>query len=213
MIDRRTFNKKTLLWLSLAATTPFTMTGCNIMQDIVNWEPDGLAAFNGIVTALGEFGVVLGPEDLLIVAAVRTLMNNLYTDAKTYLALNPPPATEIAKIEEVLSLISGNIQQFLTQVQVTGGTIISLILAIAQMILSTIGGFISGLPTTAAVTASNRVSVRLGSFSAVTGNLLVGQGQNQGQLTFVAERRNLKQFRSGYNSICQVYGRGELELY
>jgi hypothetical protein len=207
MIDRRQFNLtvgKFLLTGTVAVA--LSLNGCNIMSDIVAWEPSGLAAFNGIVTALGEFGIILNPADLLIVAAVRTLMNNLYADAKTYLALVPPPATIIAKIQEVLSLISGNIQQFLTGIEVVGSTIIGLIVSIGQVILSTIAGFIGGIPPAAPTPAAvNRVSV-------MAGNMMVGQGQNRAQLAFVAQKRNVKQFAHDCDAIFAAYGRGELEF-
>ena len=183
--------------LAVTVSGPFLLTGCSastVFTDIEHWIPVGIAAVQGIVSLLNGAGLITPPMQVLV-AAILTGFDDLLADVKAYEALNPPPVGALAKIEEVFSLIVGNIQSLLAQV---GGNspVIATIIGLAQVILSTIAGFLGELPVT---TRSLRMS----------GTFQVGS-QN---VTFKAERRTIRKFKRDYNHVAEAGGHREIDLH
>ena len=195
-MTRRGFVVRTSSGIAAIAASG-ALTGCsagNVFTDIENWIPVGVSAIQGIVSLLNGSGLITPPMQVLV-TAILTGFDDLLADVKTYEALNPPPTGALAKIEEVFSLIVGNIQMLLAQV---GGNspVIATVIGLAQVILSTIAGFLGDLPVT---TKSLRLS----------GTFQVGS-QN---VTYKTEHRTIRKFKRDYNAVANAGGHPEIDLH
>ena len=126
------------------------LTSCNVVDDIANWIPIGVAALNSALTILSANGILLPPGVQLIVNATQAALNALSAAAKEYLAITPPPVGALAVLQAALKAVVDNFSTFLQGlVGITNSGLFNAIAAIVQLILSTIAGFMNQLPTSA----------------------------------------------------------------
>src|ERR1035437_9133292 len=170
-MTRRMFTKGAgtgLLVLATGGPALFTegCTAASVFTDIVNWAPVGKAAVQGIITLLQGAGIV-SPGIGLLIPVILTGFDDLLADVKIYQSLNPPPAGALAKIVEIFHLIVTNFQSMLAQLQINGGPIVSVVIGLAQVILSTIAGFLQKLPAAAKfLTGEFKVGNRVVTYTA-----------------------------------------------
>jgi hypothetical protein len=204
VVTRREFNKYAGKGILLGAVTvSLAMEGCSVAQDILDWEPFALLAFNNLVTMLETFGVLTAdPALVLIVGAVRIGLNDLYQDAKLYLAIKPPPQGALQEIQAVLTLVAGNIKALFATIHTAFGSIVDLIIGLVQLILGAISGFL------------NRIGSKIGSVAGAKGITLAdsfkftASGQT---VSYLPLDISLGQFRSRWNKICA--SQGHFEMY
>lgn len=196
-ISRRNFGK---LWSSAAlfvtaGTTPF-LTGCNVFSDILNWTSVAGVAINEIVMALGP---LMPPGAGPIILLIKAFLTDLAAAVTEYQGDTNPTdkATLLAKIRTILGDIATNFQAFLTQI--TGNNpVVGVVLALAQVLLSAIAGFLGELPTpTPPIVLMKIVSVTIaGQTRAVTPKYY----------------KRVQTFRADWNVVCVEEKHPELEI-
>lgn len=193
-MTRRDFGKRTGAGLlTLAVGSTFTLSGCNVFTDIENWIPVGRSAFQGIVTLLTGAGL-LSPPIAMLVPLILAGFDDILADVKAYRATQPPPAGLLAKIEEVFNLLVGNFQSLLSQV--AANPIAALVIGLAQIILSTIAGFLGQLPAATSSLQRSR-TFRVGSHT----------------VAITPQQRSIRQFKRDYNAAAAAGGHPEIELH
>jgi len=183
-MNRRIFTKlasKTLL-LMLTMGNALFLAGCSVWSDILNWIPVGEAALNSILALLSANGVAIAPALQAIVTLIETAFNDLTAAVKEYQSTTPPPAGALAKVQAAFKAITDQFSNFLSQLGVSGG-LLSVIAGIAQIVFSTIAGFVNQLPTTVALSQRSTVAVGSKSFPVV------------------AKKRNVSQFKHDVNVV------------
>jgi hypothetical protein len=193
-MTRRDFGKSTGIGLlGLAVGGSLLTEGCgNIFSEILAWVPVGKAAFQGIINLLEGAGLV-NPAINALVTTILAGFDDLVADIKAYQAIQPPPAGALAKIQEVFSLIVNNFQSLLSQV--AANPIATLIIGLAQIILSTIAGFMGQLPATAKTLQ-------------LTGTFRVGRET----VSYTAKARTRRQFKKDWNHVAEAGGHKEIDL-
>ena len=88
------------------------MTGCNVAQDILDWEPLDFAAFNGVVSILETYGVLAATRTIWAVIANLSApaLPISHRTRNSIFPSNPPPSGALNEIETVLGLIAGQSQ-------------------------------------------------------------------------------------------------------
>jgi len=208
MITRREFTGFLTGTALLASTGSATilLNACNpssVFAEIEAWAcpPAGGTtsplqnAINGIVTILGPF---LPPGATVLIAAITASVTAACGATQEYLNTTPPPVGIIAKIQTALTDIADNLQAFLNAFNIPGNPIIAVVIGLAQVILSTIAGFLGKLPVAAgaAKTMVIRASVRFSGVSAPV----------------TPKVRTVKSFKSDYNAVCEAHGQTAIEL-
>jgi hypothetical protein len=198
-MTRRMFTKQTGAGILVLAAggAAIALEGCsvsNVFTDVVNWEPVGKAAVQGIITLLQGAGLV-SPGIGLLIPVILAGFDELLVDVKTYQALNPPPAGALAKIVVVFNLIVSNFQDMLAQLNVTANPIITTVVGLAQIIIGTIAGFIGKLPTAA---------------GKVLGNTFKVGGQ---MIAYVPQARTRRAFKKDFNRVAVAGGHPEIQLH
>ena len=157
-MNRRNFVQRmgSFALLSFAGSFSLALTGCNAFTDIEAWVPVGIAAVNSIVKLLGAF---LPPGASAIITLVLAGLTDLAQAVRDYNADQNPAdkATLLAKIRTLLTDIAKNFQDVLNAAA-GNNPIIGIVLALAQVFLSALAGFLGELPA-----ASAPKMVRLGS--------------------------------------------------
>lgn len=179
-LSRRHLIKTSILVVAFGST--LFQTGCSLWQNILSFVPVGEAALNSILALLAANGVAVAPALQAIVQLIETAFNDLVAAVKEYESTTPPPAGALAKIQAAFKAITDNFSNFLQQLGVSGG-LLAVIAGIAQIIFSTIAGFVNQLPTTAQI--SQRSTVRVASKD----------------FPVVAKKRSASQFKHDVNSV------------
>jgi hypothetical protein len=168
-LTRREFAKKVTftavgarLAMLIATGSTIELAGCNIIDDIENWVPVGEAAVNSILAILTANGVPIAAGISAVVNVIETAFNDLIAAAKEYQSTTPPPVGTLAKIETIMQDISDQFSSFVSQLSGIAGTILTVVVALVKVVISTIGGFVSQLPTSA------RALAKLNSHQAVS---------------------------------------------
>ena len=148
---RRTFLGYMAMGAALVAL-PFQMA-CSVWTDIKNWTPVAIQAFNAIISLLEGAGVISitsGGPISTITGDISGGFAVLSPAIDTYLSATPPPTGALQKIEDILTAIVSNFQNFLAAINVPDAKLAALVTGLADVILSTIAGFQAQLPATAA---------------------------------------------------------------
>lgn len=132
---------------AVAIGSALMVEGCNTIQDIENWIPTGESAVNAILSILTANGVPISVPITAAVALVETALNDLLAAAKEYQSATPPPVGALAKIQAALAAVSDQFQNFVSQLSGIAGTVLQTVIALVKVIISTIGGFVSQLPS------------------------------------------------------------------
>jgi hypothetical protein len=200
MISRRAFTK-VLLLLTVGASV-ISLDGCSTVDDILNWAPIGLAAFNGVITLLESYGMIFltNPALMAAITAVRTAFADLIQDANLYKSITPPPVGALAEIEAMLSLIAQNIKTMFSEITANYSPVVNLVIGLVQLILGVIAGFqnqlgVSGNTGTMTLSDSFRFKVVDQTFSYVP-----------------IKNPSLKKFRHDWNKICASQGHPEIGI-
>jgi hypothetical protein len=181
---RRDFGKAAgLTALALAtSTSPFLLSGCNVITDIENWVPIAQASVNSLEAILTTNGINVGPVTAVL-NDIQAGLAAVLGAAQQYAATTPAPVGALQKIEAAFQAVVANFGKFLTQLNLPGGGLLNLISALVGLVLSTIAGFINRLPTPpAGFTVS---------FSVKTPG---------GFLTVVPKSRSRREYKKDFNS-------------
>lgn len=172
--------------------------GCNagtVFQDILNWVPTAEAAFAGIVTILNPF---LTPAVSAIIGMVNAAFQVVVTAVNEYEAAPAADkATALGKIRVALTAVSDQIQAFLSAINIPGNPLIAVVLGLAQVIISTIEGFLNKIPAPAGA------KVHLARSSLHCSGVTV---------VVVPKVRTLSAFKATYNQVADTNGHPEIEL-
>lgn len=170
-------------------------SGCNIIQDIQNWIPVGLAALNSIQTLLGP---LVSPAVTPFITIIKTGFADLLAATQAYANDTNPAdkATSIAKIQTALNDITTNFENLFNTLP--GGAIVSLAFGLAQIVLTTIAGFITQLPP---APATSSLKMR-------TTFTIKGQAVN-----IVPVKRSVRRFKGDWNSAAVAAGHPELKMH
>lgn len=157
MISRRDFGKYvgTGALAITVGSSVLVLDGCNVAQDIVNWEPTAVNALTGIENILLANGITFGPTVTLALTALKAALTDVLGAAQEYLATTPPPVGTLQKLKTALQDVVDNFGDFLTNLNLPGGSLFNLITGLVQIILGTIMGFVNQLPSGTTVVASS----------------------------------------------------------
>ena len=197
-MNRREFSKKMSGMLLFAAGAfSITMTGCNVFDDILSWIPVGIAAIDGVVTVLGP---LVGPGPAAIIALIKGAFADLVAAVTQYRNdANPADkATLVAKIRTLLSDIVTNFQSFLNALNLGANPIVTIVIGLANVILSTIAGFMNQLPQPAGTKSMTLAS-----------SVHVGA---QTMRVVPKHYKNVGDFKHEYNAVCSAGGHPEISL-
>jgi hypothetical protein len=139
--------------LSLAAGTELALTGCNFVQDIINWVPVAENAINSILTILTSNGILISPAITAGVSLIETALTDLVAAAKEYESITPAPVGAKAKLEAILQVVADQFSSFVSQLGGIAGVVLTTVVDLVKVLISTIGGFINELPASAAMMA------------------------------------------------------------
>lgn len=131
-MNRRAFIGRGTLYLVGTTGVAALASGCGI-GDIATFAPIGAEAFAAILALLGD------PGTSVLVLAIKAAFSDIPADVKAYQAAMS--TTTLQKIDEVLSLLLSNFQEFLAQLSVTN-PIANLIASFSGIILAAVSGFI-----------------------------------------------------------------------
>lgn len=123
------------------------LEGCNLYNDILNWVPVGEASLNSILSILSANGIAITPAAQLLVTTIEAGFTALTAAVKEYQSTTPPPVGAVAKIQTVFKDITDNFGTFLKSLNVSG-SLVAVVVGIAQVVLSTIAAFANKLPVT-----------------------------------------------------------------
>ena len=147
-MNRREFNghlSRAGLVVAIGGAT-FALEGCNVIQDIINWEPVAEDSFNAILNILSVNGISLAPVQVAI-AAVDAALVALKAAAQEYQSTSPTPVGALAKLQAALKAVVDNIGTFLQALNIGNVPLLNIIAGLAQIIFSTIAAFQNQLPT------------------------------------------------------------------
>lgn len=163
-----------------------SMSGCSVWTDILNWVPVGEAALNSILSILSANGITVAAPGLAIIQTIEAGFTALVAAIKEYQSTTPPPVGTLAKIETILTDIADNFSTFLKSLNISGG-LLGVIVGLAQVVLSTIAGFMGQLPTPTPATAAH----------AAVRSLTVGSAQ---PVVVVPVHRTRRAFKKDFNA-------------
>lgn len=186
-MTRRQFNVGAF---TIAIFSSVLMAGCNVMQDIVNWIPVGIGSVNALLNLLSAAGIVLGPGVTLTIGLIQAGFADLQNAILEYQATTPPPAGTLAKIDTFLSDLVSNWQNVVNQLPPLTGSLVSLVAGLIELVISTIQGFINGLPP---ATSAQLVKTK----RAFRPNMPF-QGQT---ITLIAVKRSRRQYVREWNKL------------
>jgi hypothetical protein len=206
MLGRRELLKKAgavLFTISISLSSMAVSCG-NVISDILNWTPVGLAAFNQIVTLLESEGVinVLGGGAVIsLIAIIQKAFNDLKAAVLAYQAITPPPVGALAKIDAALGLIIADLQTFMGDLNIPDPSLVTVVVGMASIIMSTIAGFVLQLPASTQAQLPT-IKDRLARNTKV-GNTLV---------SYVPLKRSNRYFIKEWNTLCSDGGHKEAQL-
>jgi len=133
------------------------LSGCDVIDDVEHWIPTGEDAVNAILAVLTANNIPVSVAVSATAGLIETGLNDLLAAVKEYQSTTPPPVGALQKIQTILQDISDNFSTFTSQLSGTAGNILKVVEALAQVVISTIGGFVSQLGTSTAL----RVNLKL----------------------------------------------------
>jgi hypothetical protein len=201
-MSRRSFNKAVLV-LSVCWST--FLTGCSVMADIVSWGPVGLASFNAMVLVLENGGVVV---ETAAISLIRGIWVRLIAAAKQYEATVPAPVGALAEVYTAFTDLVANFQAWLTSLSLPNGALLTMIVGLAQIILSTIASLEGRLPPIAASDPLTASAHRR--FVEALHRPLTVAGKFIGQVPAVD--RSVGRYKKDWNKVAVAGGHPEAEL-
>ena len=174
-----------ILTFSCASLT--AMSGCNLETDILNYSKVGKAAFDSVVAMLEQRGV-LPAGGTQFTRAVDAAFDAVSAAVAAY--ENKDAGGTLAAISAALDAVTAAISQFLAETNIAEPPLLSLVLALLQVILGTIAGFLTKLPPVPAGL-----------------NHQPGPGR---QLSITPKLRTVRQFKRDWNAAAA--GHAELQL-
>jgi hypothetical protein len=175
----------------LAAVAPAAfLTGCNLETDILDYAKVGKLAFDNVVALLESRGVIpAGGNNFTrdVDAAFDAVAN-----AVTAFQSGNGTGT-LAKISAALAAVTAAIQTFLAATNIPDSQLLSTILALVQIILETIEGFIDQLPNPPAAV---RFTVH----------------SRAGDILIAPKKRSLRQFKRDWNAMAKSHATPQVEL-
>ena len=149
--------------MALAGATGITaveLSGCNVVTDIENWIPTGEAAVNAILAVLTANSIPISVGVSTFAGLVETGLNDLLAAVKEYQATTPPPVGALEKIQTILQDISDQFSSFTTSLSGVAAKVLAVVESLAEIVISTIGGFVGQLGTSASANLSLRLGAR-----------------------------------------------------
>jgi hypothetical protein len=140
------------LWVVRVARTGAAITGvifqaaCGFVSDLENWIPVAIASMNSIKLILSTNGFPLSANLTAIFNDIIASLNAVKAAAVEYSSITPPPVGALQKLQDAIKAVTDQLGTFLQQLNLPGGNIVTLIVGLAQIIISTIMAFANKLP-------------------------------------------------------------------
>lgn len=165
MMNRRQFLEKTghgtlgtALLAATAGGSTFLLTGCDIESTIKAWVPVAIASFNGVLTLLEGAAVITpgaGTAVALAISLIKAGLADVLAAVDEYKSAPASSKTTFAqKLSIILASLRDNFGKFWSDLNLPGGSLVTLVTGFAQIILSAIGGFLQQLPSAAPTVAT-----------------------------------------------------------
>jgi hypothetical protein len=165
------------------------LEGCDLETDIENWIPLGEDAVTAIEAVLSANGIVIAPALSAIVTTIENGFTALQGAITEYKSTNPPPVGALAKIETALNDVLQNFGQFTSGLSGVAAKVLTLVVDLADVVISTIQGF------------ENRLGSGSQSAAART-SILAAKVNVAGQTKVVTPTKRSKgKFRSDWNKL------------
>lgn len=120
--------------------------GCSFVTDIENWVPVGIASLNSIMEVLQANGITIIPGVQTAFTDAIAALNAILTAAKAYAATTPPPVGALQTLQAAFAAGASGVEAFLSALSLPTGGLLASIVAIAEIIFSTIAAFQNKLP-------------------------------------------------------------------
>jgi hypothetical protein len=197
-LSRRDFNR---LALASAALGPAMLaTGCNLETDILNYSKVGKAAFDNLVAILEADGVLPAGGDQFT-KAVDSAFDAVTAAVNAFQAANPTGT--LADISTALVAVTTAINTFLGELNIPVPSTVTLVIALASVILSTIAGFLTKLPPSPAATA---IVAKLASGASIASR------SHMQMIPIAPKARSVRKFKRDWNAAAKTGGHPEAEL-
>jgi len=136
MISRRDFGKAVGTGTLILSTggAAVLLGGCNVAQEIINWEPTAEMALTSIQVILEANGIGFVGPVLLAFSAAEAALVAAKAAAQEYLAVTPPPTTTTQKLLDALKAAVDQIGTFVNALGLPIGNLLNLILSLVQLI-------------------------------------------------------------------------------
>jgi hypothetical protein len=198
-MNRRQFTKNSLCGAAvifMASVTSILTSGCNFVQDLIDWVPVGLNALNGIVALLSGAGVIPAPV-LVIIGLIKAGFADLIAALQEYESDTNPAdkASNLAKIETFFNDLVTNFNQFLASL--TNSPLVGVIAGLVSIILSTLSALVEKINPTSAALAKAKLMPRV----AITSVKIHWRNSE-----------NIKDFRNSWNGLCASSGHKEAQI-
>jgi hypothetical protein len=180
---------------TIGGSTLLTLEGCNatdVWHQIETWVPVGIDAFDSILAIVDP---LMAPGAAAIALLVKAGFASLASAIDGY--LNAPASektTWAAKVKLILSQLGTDLQSFLSAVNLSGNPIVKVVVALVQVIVDTIAGFLGKVVPAAA--SSFPQTFRVGRETIHVEPML----------------RDRKKFVAAFNNACVANGHSELQI-
>lgn len=164
-------------------------TACSVYNDIMNYVPLGLQVFNSVIQILQSRNIL--PQILpvyltKVVSAVTNAFNDIKQAVSNYLvasAANQPSL--LGKITAALQVAEEDVQEFWSNLNIPDASVSSLVEGLLGLVVSTLMGFATQLPTPVVAVAKKTLAKRI---------------------TVAAKHRSPSEFKKEANALYVQYG-------
>jgi hypothetical protein len=200
MINRRNFAGTLGKWSLITALLSVT-TACpfgSIYKTILEYIPVGLSALAAVLSILTGNGITLSPVIQAALDLVKTAFADVQVAVDQYQQSDPAgKATWLGKISEALTVAEANLQKFWADLALPQGKLADLIEGLLGIIISTLMGFQTQLPT-----STTPIAMQARAMKATLGKAI----------SVPAKVRSAKQFRTDFDMALANGGEGQHKI-
>lgn len=186
-LTRREFTKiGTLTTLVVTADFSLALTGCNLPDEIKEYAAVGKLAFDNVVGLLEARGVLPAGGNNFT-REVDAAFDAIAAAVSSYQAGNG--AGTLGEIASALAAATAAIQTFLGETGIGDNALLETVLALLQIILDTLAGFLTKLPAPSTLPPPQRTLAHHGHLP----------------LAVQAHRRSLREFKRDWNAAAKSH--------
>src|ERR1019366_9170300 len=91
------------------------------------------------------------PNVTIIITAIKAAFDDVTTAVQEYNSITPPPVGALAKVDAALGIVVTDFNNFLASINIQNSSVATVVIGLAEVVLTTISGFIAALPAATAV--------------------------------------------------------------